>query len=82
VRDDVTFLGQSSLTFDLGVADNIVQHAIDAKTQKTVRPQTFAYQTPILHLMLDNNRAALQCFARQNTNNVVQSTPASIVSFL
>ena len=46
VCDDVTFLGQSALTFDLirPVIDNIVHQAIDSETEKSVRQQTIAYE--------------------------------------
>jgi len=55
VSDDVTFVGQSSLTFDLIVVDDVIQQAINSKTQKSVCPQTLAYQKLVLHLMLRNN---------------------------
>jgi len=74
VRDDVTFLGQSSLTFDLFIVDDLVEQTIDSEAQNSVRAQTLANQTTVLHLVLQNHHAPdLQ-------KVVVQLFPEEVVS--
>jgi len=55
VRDDVAFLGQSSLTFDVIIvdADDVIEEqSINTETENSVRAKTLAHQPHVLHLML------------------------------
>jgi len=80
VRDDVTFLGQSSLTFDLVTVDSddvIEKQTINAQTENSVRAKTLAYQTNVLHLVLhteaSNHSWLRQPADKQKTQRVLLS---------